>query len=90
MRLLFLKLANLLNASQTLLVGYFHQVYGLQIARDEKRHKKRSPNRAHWELGGQVLSSWSHGVMWFWKSQHDKQAKHTKQTKTTFLNRTDT
>jgi len=41
MKLLFLKLANLLNASQILLVGYFHQVYGLQIAKDEKKKAQK-------------------------------------------------
>jgi hypothetical protein len=43
MKLLFHKLANLLNTSQILLVGYFHQVYGLQIAQDEKKAPKKKP-----------------------------------------------
>jgi hypothetical protein len=51
----------------------------------KKRHQKRSPNRVHGEPGGQVFIIIK--CSGFGKSQHDKQAKHTKQTKTTFLNR---
>ncbi len=58
MKLLILKVANLLNTSQILLVAYFHPVYGLQIAPDEKKGTKREAQiELIGSLGGKHLSA---------------------------------